>query len=70
VTHQIITPSDAELRAVYDRSGLDRHGMSFEQAVLHAPIRLALTNGVAAKRARQARQAQAAAIPHQVKEAA
>lgn len=60
----------AELRQEYARTGLSRLGIPFETAVGIAPVRAGLEAAIKGQRRLAAKRAQAAAIPHQIKEAA
>lgn len=64
------TPTEAERREQYARTGLARLGIPFERAIQSEAVRISLDGGINARRRREARQAQAAAIPHQTLEAA
>lgn len=60
------TISDADLRKHYAQTGLARLGLTFDHALRSEAIRLALVGAEKAARRMAARQARAAAIPHQL----
>lgn len=66
MTHPAIPLS--ELREHYPRADLARFGISFDRAIQDPATRWGLEHMALAHRATAARQAKAAAIPHQVRE--
>lgn len=65
-----ITPTDAELRQQYERTGLYRIGMTFERAMQIDAVALSMRVAIQCRWRREAEQAKRAAINYQVKEAA
>lgn len=66
----MIPVSDAELRLAFDRAELALIGWTFERAIAHRAMRLALENQAHIQRRAQAREARRAALEHQILEAA
>lgn len=65
----LIPVTDDELRQAYAMANLDELGITFDHAArLGGLIRRALECCATARRRREARQARAAAIPHQILE--
>lgn len=64
------TCTDAELREQYDLAKLAMIGIDFARAMRTSYIRIGLENAVLSRRRLAAKQARAAALPHQIKEAA
>lgn len=60
------TISDAELREHYAQTGLAHLGLPVDLALRSEAIRIALSGAAKAARSMAARQARAAAIPHQL----
>jgi hypothetical protein len=58
--------TESELRAQFDRTGLDRVGIGFERALQSPVIVLSLIAAINGQRKRAARQARAAAINYQL----